>query len=124
MVDKVNGTTIEPKLEYDKVETKAGVSNIVTSKLSAQDEYKKMFDANATLLSVVRAPKPQNTVRMRYEPNLRIYVGEIDVFVKAHGAIDTVKYTDENKRNDIRAMSSMYKKYDDVEKVFDDTHSY
>ena len=59
MVDKVNGSTVQPKQEYDKVETKAGVSSIITSKLSAQDEYKKMFDANATLLDVVNNPTQQ-----------------------------------------------------------------
>ena len=117
MVDKVNGSTVQPKQEYDKVETKAGVSAIITSKLSAQDEYKKMFDALTALNNVVNAPTPENTVQIRYEPNLPIYIGDIDAFVTANGNIDTVKYTEEKKREEIH---DMFKKYEDVKKVLDD----
>ena len=56
MCDKINGTTVEPKSEYDKVTgDTTNMTSIITSKLSAKDEYLQMYTDKASLIDVANA---------------------------------------------------------------------
>ena len=105
MCDKINGTTNEPKSEYDKVTgDTTNMTSVITSKLSAKDEYLQMFTDKASLIAVANATTPENVVQLRYFPVLAVNIPIVDAFTTANGLPDTVKYTDEIKRTEIHNM--------------------
>ena len=105
MCDKINGTTNEPKSEYDKVTgDTTNMTSVITSKLSAKDEYLQMFTDKASLIAVANATTAENVIQLRYFPVLAVDIPKVDNFTNANGLPDTVKYTDEIKRTEIHNM--------------------
>ena len=122
MCDKINGTTSEPKSEYDKVTgDTTNMTSIITSKLSAKDEYLQMYTDKASLIDVANATTPANVIQLRYFPFLVVDIPKVDGFTTANGLPDTVKYTDENKRNEIHNMYN--NTFIPIDTIIKDTHT-
>ena len=121
MVEKVNSATVAPKAEYEKVSTKTeDMTDVITSKLSAQDEYKKMFDQHANMVNVLNAPTAEQIVQMRYNPTLQADLTQIDTFIGHQGQPDTLKYTEEKTRD---AIHDLYKTFHDSQTILKDKHT-
>ena len=83
MCDKINGTTNEPKSEYDKVTgDTTNMTSVITSKLSAKDEYLQMFTDKASLIAVANATTAENVIQLRYFPVLAVDIPKVDNFTK------------------------------------------
>jgi hypothetical protein len=80
-----------------------------------------MFTSNVELSDIVNAPTPENIIQLRYNPTMITNINEVLAFIVANGPIDTVKYTNEQTRNNIH---DEYKKYDEIKNILNDRITY